>query len=107
MQYNLSKFPVGENDAQLKDENMNLVTYREILMTCVSSDRQGDGSPVQGPGKFIRYQIWKKLKKEKQTINLTAEEVALLKDACQVFPVIVMGQVVEFLEAPEKDVVAG
>lgn len=102
MHYNLAKFPIGQNDKQLKDENGKDATYRETLMQAISADIDSEGQPIRGQKKFIRYAIWKKLKAASGNIFLTAEEVALLTECATLFPVIVAGQVKDYLENPEK-----
>lgn len=108
MKYDFSKFPVSDDDKQLNDANGNPATYRESLISAIAADYDGDGQPIRGQAKFLRYNLWKKLKAipkgSNKLVFFTAEEVALMSAAAQVLSIVVSGQVKEFLDSPESEV---
>lgn len=102
MRYDLNKFPLGSNDEQLRQpDNVSLATWRETLIMAVTQEEQG--SPVRGKVKFDRYDVYKKLKGASQYVDLSIDQVKILSDLCDVFPIIVAGQMKEFLESPEGE----
>lgn len=64
-------------------------------------------SPVQnekGVDKVKKYELATKIYKAKQTVDLTAEDIVLIKDRVgEIFPPLVVGQVFKVLEELETD----
>lgn len=100
MRFNLTKFPVGDDDANLKDEKGADANFRLCLMKALSADVDGEGQPIKGEDKFKRFDLYMKVKKSNGTVDLTAEEVVLATNAAKAFPVIVAGQCRDFLAHP-------
>jgi hypothetical protein len=103
MKFNLTKFPIGEDDKQLKDENGKNVTFKEVLIKAITSAVDGRGQQVQGEEKFKRFDMYMRLKKSKGIVELNAEDVVMLTNAAQAFPVIVAGECRDFLAKPESE----
>lgn len=103
MKFDLSKFPVAEDDTQLKDEKGKLANYRDLFIKALTSDIQSNGQPILGEDKFKRYDMYTKIKKAIAIIDFSAADVVMLTDAALVFPSIVAGQARDFLAKPEAD----
>lgn len=102
MKYDLSKFPVGEDDSQLKDEKGQLADYRMAFMKAFANDFDEAGQPIRGEEKFKRFDMYQKFKSATTIIDLAAEEVVLAtKAARDAFPILVAGQCRDFLANPE------
>lgn len=101
MKFDLTKFPVAEDDTQLKDEKGKLSTYRDVFIKGLVSDIDKDGNPIRGEAKFKRFDMYMKFKKSAAIIDLSAEDVVMLTDVVLVFPSIVAGQARDFLAKPE------
>jgi hypothetical protein len=101
MRYDISKFPVNEEDTQLKDEKGKLTTYRDVFIKALASDMDQNGQPVRGEEKFKRYDLYLKVKKTQAILeDITPAEADYLEQACLVFPSVVAGQVRDFLRNP-------
>jgi hypothetical protein len=104
MKFDLSKFPVAEDDTQLKDEKGNLANYRTAFMKAFVNDFDENGQPIRGEEKFKRFDMWQKFKKAIAKIDLTAEEITFsTKAARDAFPILIAGQCRDFLTKPEPD----
>lgn len=104
MLFDLDKFPVSEDDTQLKDEKGKLATYRDAFMKAATNDFDTNGQPVRGEEKFKRFDIWQKMKHANQLVDLDAKEVTYLTDlARDAFPILIAGQCRDFLKAPEPE----
>lgn len=78
----------------LKDRNAD-VTMKEILINAVLVPIQEDKQDE----KWIKYEIFKKIRDANEYADLTAEEIALIKKCVgKVSPPLIMGQVWEQLE---------
>lgn len=107
MLFDLTKFPIAEDDTQLKDEKGKLATYRDAFMKAAANDFDTNGQPVRGQEKFKRFDMWHKLKHARNLIALDAAEVVYLTElARDAFPILVAGQCRDFLKKPEPEVVA-
>jgi hypothetical protein len=104
MRFDLTKFPVAEDDTQLRDEKGVPANYRMAFMKAFSNDLDENGQPVRGEEKFKRYDMYTKFRKANGSIDLTAEEIVLAtKAARDAFPIIVAGQCRDFLAKPEDN----
>jgi hypothetical protein len=74
------------------------VTLKFMLIQAVLSDVGPDGRAVQSDEKIKRYSLYRDLKKAGATLELPAEDIAILKNAAKIFPTLVMGQTHEMLE---------
>jgi hypothetical protein len=105
MKFDLTKFPLAEDDTQLKDEKGNLANYRMAFMKAAATDFDSVGQPVRGEEKFKRFDMWRKIKHAGSIIELDAGEVVYLTMlARDAYPVIVAGQCRDFLAKPEVEV---
>lgn len=98
MQYDLSLFPVSDDDQPLKDETGKPSNFRKTLITLCAADVDGDGQPVKGTEKVKRFEIYMKLKAATRVVDLSSDEVGLLSQAALAFPTIIAGQVRYFLD---------
>lgn len=108
MKFDLTKFPVGDDDNQLKDERGEKpVTYREVFMKCLvaePADAMGR-STVQGEERFNRFDLWQRFKHASRLIELDPKEIITCTNAARdAFPIIIGGQCRDFLKKPEQDV---
>lgn len=102
MKYDLTKFPVGEDDVQLKDEAGKPSTYKHALIKAVAAGIKTDGQPItDGELKMKHYALYLKLKKANGSVNLDSEEVKVLSDAVMLYPIIIAGQCRDFLNQKE------
>jgi hypothetical protein len=74
------------------------VTLKFMLIQAILAEASPDGRPVPPDEKIKRYSVYRDLKKAGATIELPAEDVALLKDAAKIFPTLTLGQTHEMLE---------
>jgi hypothetical protein len=74
------------------------VTLKFMLIQALLSGIGSNGQPVPPDEKIKRYSIYRDLKKAGATIEMPAEDVALMKDAVKVFDTLVLGQTHEMLE---------
>lgn len=97
MKYDLNKFPVSDDDEQLKDELGRPANYRTVLMKAAS------GFEAKEDEKFEAYDVYLKLKKAKDgKVDLTVNEIALLMRAIKGFPIVIAGQAKAFLDQKES-----
>jgi hypothetical protein len=102
MLFDLTKFPVSEDDTQLKDEKGKLANYRMAFMKAFANDLDENGQPIRGEEKFIRFDMWQKFKHAPDLVDLSAEEITkATKAARDAFPILVAGQCRDFLTKPE------
>lgn len=108
MKYDLSKFPVSDDNEQLKDEKGSLAFFKTALMKAAANDFDTNGQPVRGEEKFKRFDMWRKIKHAGQFVELDAKEVTYLTElARDAFPVLIAGQCRDFLAKPENEIVEG
>lgn len=104
MKYDLSKFPVSDDNEQLKDEKGKSAFFRDAFMKAAASDFDANGQPVRGEEKFKRFDMWRKIKHADQFVDLDAKEVTYLTElARDAFPVLIAGQCRDFLAKPESN----
>jgi|SRR5882672_6864730 len=101
MKYDITLFPVSDDDKQLMDETGQPVNYRKLLIRICAAEVDGQGQPIRGEAKMQRYEIYSKLKKATTSIELDSEETSLLISAALAFPTIVAGQVRDYLNQKE------
>jgi hypothetical protein len=71
------------------------LTLRDVSVISILNPKQGDDEQV----KAEKYSIWKKLRDSKTEVELTAEEITLLKKCIAYFqPQLIMGQCFEMIE---------
>lgn len=104
MKFDLTKFPVAEDDTQVKDEKGVPGNYRTAFMKAFANDFDEAGQPIRGEEKFKRFDMWQKFKHAGNTIELSAEEIIqATKVARDAFPILIAGQCRDFLTKPELD----
>lgn len=104
MLFDLNKFPIAEDNTQLKDEKGALANYRVAFMKASANDFDTSGQPVRGEEKFKRFDMWFKIKHADQLIELGANEIVYLTElARDAFPILVAGQCRDFLKKPEPE----
>jgi hypothetical protein len=71
------------------------MTLRDVIVNSILTPDQGDDEKK----KWEKYEIFKKIKESKNEVELTIEEIALVKQCIGKFqPPLVMGQCWEMLE---------
>jgi hypothetical protein len=99
MKFDLTKSPMSDTDTPLLDEQGKVVTFRTLLINIALADVDQHRQPVQGGEKIKRYEIYRKLKGAKSgSVDLRAEDVALLKEGALAFPTLIAGEVRAFLD---------
>lgn len=73
------------------------VTLKQMLINALLAD--GDSGSTEGD-KMKRYSLYRDVKKAKDSLTLSIEDVAVLKKAANIFPVLTMGQTHDMLENP-------
>lgn len=104
MKYDLTKFPVGEDDQQLKDDTGKLAFYKQAFIKALLSEPNPmvpGAQPLSNDVKMKRYALYVKLKKANGTTNLDTDEVAILSDAVMLYPTLIAGQCRDFLNQKE------
>jgi len=76
------------------------MTLKKMLINALLTDTGSDGRPLPEADKIKRYSLYRDVKKAQGVIALPAEDVALLKKAAAIFPVLTMGQTHDMLEKP-------
>lgn len=102
MKYDLTLFPVSDDNEQLKDEKGALVTFRQVLLKVIVADNDSNGQIFPLEEKMARYAIYKKLKKAKEVVELSPEEAALLNKSALSFATVIAGQTCDFLNQTEE-----
>jgi hypothetical protein len=79
----------------LKNERGKGLTLKDICVNSILSPVEGDDDKK----KFEKYEIFKKIRDAKADVELSIEEVALVKKSIgKIQPPLIMGQCFEFLE---------
>lgn len=81
----------------IKDPDGSTPDIGTALMRALVADTDGDGNPLKGDEKVRRYGVIIKLA-GKTEVDLTAEDIVLLKAAVLIFPTAIAGQLRDFLE---------
>lgn len=106
MKFDLSKFPVSDDDTQLKDETGKPATYRTVLMKAAANEVDVEGVPLRGAAKMDRYDLYLRIKKNKGNfISFSIDDLAALHVGILGFPIVIAGQARDFLVSPETEVV--
>jgi len=74
------------------------VDLRWALTQICLNDLDGNGQPLRGEPKIRRYELYRKIKKAGDVVELTAEDISHLKEGALAFSTLVAGQTREFLE---------
>lgn len=93
MLYDLSHQIVDEKDTPALDEKGNPAELKTVLNRALLTDTADNAK-----SKFERFELYLKIKAAKLTVELTTEEAKLIKDAASVYPTLVMGQVIHWVE---------
>lgn len=95
MKYDLNVVLKGI-DGQDADDEGKPATMRTALARALVSDPQG--IPLSGSKKLERYQLFAKLATAVDSVDLSVDEVALAKEASDIWPTLIYGQIVAFLD---------
>lgn len=93
MIYDLSHQLVDENGDPAKDEVGKPADLKKILSRALLTD-----TAENAKSKFERFELYLKTKFSELKIDLTAEEVKLLKEASSVYPTLILGQLLYWLD---------
>lgn len=93
MLYDLSHQIVDEKDAPALDEKGQPADLKTVVNRALLTDTADNAK-----SKFERFELYLKVKAAKVAVELTAEEAKLIKDASSVYPTLVMGQLVHWIE---------
>jgi hypothetical protein len=84
----------AEGNSIVNGKNLKLL-LKDVCIASILSPIQGD----EEKAKLDKYEIYKKLRDAKQEVELTAEEITLLKKAIgKLQPQLIMGQCFEMIE---------
>lgn len=99
MQVDLTQQYLNANDTPaLTGDTQEPITLKFMLIQALLSEVGPDGRPIPPDEKVKRYSLFRDIKKSTGTIELPAEDIAILKNAAKTFNVLVMGQTHEMLE---------
>lgn len=93
MQYDLSHQLVDEQGKPATDETGSPAALKTVLSRAVLTDTADNAVT-----KLERFEVWLKLKASELIVDLTNEEAALIKKASSVYPTLVYGQIVKWVE---------
>src|ERR1017187_4875490 len=97
MRYDLNVVLKGV-DGQDADDEGKPATMRTALARALVSDPQG--TPPSGSKKLARYALFSKIATtpSEEPVDFTVNEVALAKEASDIWPTLIYGQIVSFLD---------
>lgn len=109
MKYDISKTLVNLDGTDAKDETGTILTFKPILVNSAmfeAPQEQGQAAKrLSGTEQIKRYSLGKKLFKATDSVDITAEEVTLLKEnVALLYPIGITAQTLDFLEG--KNVVS-
>lgn len=97
MEYDLSHQIVDEKGEPAKDESGNPAPLKTVLSRAVLAD-----TAENAKSKLERFELYLKLKASELVADLTTEEAKLIKDAASIYPCLVYGQIVAWIEGKTK-----
>lgn len=76
------------------------LTFKDVFISCVLSPIEADDEKK----KFEKWEIYKKLRDAKEEVNLTIEDLSVLKKCIGKFqPPLILGQCFELIETTDND----
>ena len=92
---NLSlQYANADDTPAINADDKTPVTLKQMLIqACLSDSQNGDNSK-----KVKKYSLYRDLKRAKKELNLSSEDIVLLKEAIMNWPTLVVGQTHEMLE---------
>lgn len=93
MIYDLAHQIVDGDGEPAKDADGNLVPLKKVLSQAVLADTAHNAE-----SKLERFELWLKIRSANLKLELTTEEALLLKEASSVYPTLVHGQLVRWIE---------
>lgn len=96
MKYDLTEKLKDHKGNYIPNDEKNDSTLYDVITIGLLADVDGDHQPIRGLQKVKRYKLFLKIM-GKDSVDLTAEEVAMISDAVLMFPTVVCGQVQEIL----------
>jgi len=97
MEYDLTHQIVDEAGDPAKDEKGNAAALKTVLSRALLAD-----TAENAKSKFERFELYLKLKLSELKVDLTNEEAKLIKEAASVYPTLVYGQLVHWIEGKFK-----
>jgi hypothetical protein len=84
------------NDETIKDTNGKDLTVKDVCINALLIPQSGDDDKT----KWEKYELYKRLKTAKDIVEISAEDIVLLKKAIgKTQPPLIMGQAWEVLES--------
>jgi hypothetical protein len=93
MQYDLTHQVVDDKGEAAVDENGKPADLKTILSRALLTDTADNTST-----KLERFELWLKLKSAAVAVEFSTEEAKLIKDASKVYPTLIHGQLVHWIE---------
>lgn len=88
MTYDLLHVLVDEDGNPATDETGGIADFKKVLRKALLTDTMSNGD-----SKFERFELYLKLKLAGATVDITADEAKLIKDASSVYPTLIAGQI--------------
>ena len=89
----------GIDGEELPTNRGTVMTFREVAITSLLTPLEGDDDKK----KFEKWETYKKLRDSKDEVDLTIDDLGLIKKSIGKFqPPLIMGQCWELLEAKES-----
>lgn len=101
--FDVTKFPIGQDGKQLLTEDGHPAMFRNACIVAITSEMDADGVRLHSKKKFDHYDIYVRLKNSDRFIELDDEDIATLTTAALALPIVVAGQIRDWLAAPEPD----
>ena len=93
MQFDLSHQILDDKGEPAKDELGKAADLKTVLSRALLTDTADNAK-----SKLERFELYMKLRASELKADLTTEEAKLIKDASSVYPTIVYGQLVRWIE---------
>lgn len=93
MIYDLSHQITDTDGNPAVDETGGPVPLRTVLSKAILADTQHNAD-----SKLQRFELWLKIRAAALALELTTEEATLLKEASSIYPTLIHGQLVHWIE---------
>lgn len=97
MLYDLSHQIVDETGKPALDETGKPAELKTVISRSLLTD-----TAENAKSKLERFELWMKLKAHGLEVDFTNEEAKLIKDASSIYPTLVMGQLIHWIEGKIK-----
>lgn len=95
MQLDLSHQITNLDGTAATDETGAIAQIKTVLQKALLTEQSAQTSAAQ---KMARFELYLKLKFSKVMADISTEEATLLKEAASIYPVLVYGQIVHWIE---------